>query len=92
MAFAMAELATLPQACAVVEARYSQVLSWPRAQPGWLAELTAQLYVRYPSVPVAFCDSRKLAEDFTHRFLAAATTELGAGASELDRNGSALRG
>jgi hypothetical protein len=44
-------------------------------QPGWLAELTARMHVRYPSVPITFCDSRKLAEDFTHRFLAAALTE-----------------
>lgn len=92
MMFAMAELSTLPKACVVVEARYSQILAWPRVQPGWLAELTSQLYVRYPSVPVAFCDSRKLAEDFTHRFLAAATAELGVGAPTADQDGTALAG
>jgi hypothetical protein len=35
-------------------------------------ELVAQLQVRYPSVPMVFADSRKLAEDWTHRFLGAA--------------------
>ncbi len=92
MTYAMAELSTLPKACVVVEARYSQVLSWPRVQPGWLAELTSQLYVAHPSVPVAFCDSRKLAEDFTHRFLAAAAAELGVGTTTLDHAGTVLAG
>jgi hypothetical protein len=74
MPFVMAELSALPAATVVVEARYSELLAAPRVQPGWLAELTAQLHVRYPTVPVTFCDSRTLAEDFTYRFLAAAST------------------
>jgi hypothetical protein len=76
--FALSELAGLPSAIVVVEGRYSQLLNAPRVQPGWLAELTARLHVRYPTVPTVFCDSRKLAEDFTHRFLAAAVAEHGA--------------
>lgn len=76
--FALSELAGLPNAIVVVEGRYSQLLSAPRVQPGWLVELTARLHVRYPTVPTVFCDSRKLAEDFTHRFLAAAVAEQGA--------------
>jgi hypothetical protein len=75
LAFAMADLAALPAAAVVVEARYSQLLSAPRVQPGWLAELVARMHIRHPSVPIMFCDSRKLAEDFTHRFLAAALAE-----------------
>jgi hypothetical protein len=78
LTFALAELAAVPAAAVVVEARYSQLLAAPRVQPGWLAELTAQLHVRYPTVPITFCDSRKLAEDFTYRFLAAAAAEHGA--------------
>ena len=75
LAFALAELAALPSAIVVVEARYSELLAWPRVQPGWLAELTARLHVRYSSVSPIFCDSRKLAEDFTYRFLAAAAAD-----------------
>jgi hypothetical protein len=77
LAFALAELTGLPAATVVVEARYGQLLAAPRVQPGWLAELTARLQVRYPTVPITFCDSRKLAEDFTLRFLAAATAHHG---------------
>jgi hypothetical protein len=75
LAFAMADLSRLPAATVVVEARYSELMSAQRVQPGWLAELTARLQVRYRQVPIIFCDSRKLAEDFTHRFLAAAAVE-----------------
>ena len=78
LAYAMADLAALPAAAVVVEARYSQLLDAPRVQPGWLAELVARMHIRYPSVPITFCDSRKLAEDYTHRFLAAALAEHGA--------------
>jgi ERCC4 domain len=75
LAYALAELSALPAATVVVEARYSALVNAPRVQPGWLCELVAQLQVRYPTVPVVFCDSRKLAEDYTHRFLAAALAQ-----------------
>ena len=78
LAYAMSDLAALPAAAVVVEGRYSQLLTAPHVQPGWLAELIARMHVRHPSVPITFCDSRKLAEDFTHRFLAAALAEHGA--------------
>lgn len=83
LAFALTELSALPAATVAVEARYAQLLAAPRVQPGWLAELTAQLQVRYPTVPITFCDSRKLAEDFTHRFLAAALAQHGPPVSHL---------
>lgn len=70
--YALAELASLPAAAIVVEARYGKLLDDQHAQPGWLLELVARLQVRYPAVPIVFADSRKLAEEYTHRFLAAA--------------------
>jgi len=75
LAFALADLSGLAAASVVVEARYSELMAAPRVRPGWLAELIAHLRIRYPQVPICFCDSRKLAEDFTHRFLAAAFAE-----------------
>jgi hypothetical protein len=70
--YALAELATLRAAAVVVEQRYSALLDNQRAQPGWLLELVARLQVRYPAVPIVFADSRKLAEEYTYRYLAAA--------------------
>ena len=70
--FQLSELATLPNGAVVVEERYSALLKVPRVEPGWLLEVVARLRVRYPSVPIVFTDSRKLAEEWTYRFLAAA--------------------
>jgi hypothetical protein len=72
LGFAMADLAALPAAAVVVEERYAKIAAAPRVQAGWPCELLVQLQLRYPSVPIVFADSRKLAEDWTHRFLAAA--------------------
>jgi ERCC4 domain len=70
--YALAELATLPAAAVVVEERYSALVNHEHTQPGWLLELVARLQVRYPAVPIVFADSRKLAEEYTYRYLAAA--------------------
>jgi ERCC4 domain len=70
--FAMAELASLPNAAVVVEDRYSQIFTQTRVRPAVLADTLAELHVRYPNVPVVFCETRKLAEEWTYRFLAAA--------------------
>ena len=70
--YQLAELAALPAAAVVVEQRYGALLNDPHTQPGWLLELVARLQVRYPAVPIVFADSRKLAEEYTYRYLAAA--------------------
>ena len=70
--YALAELAALPSAAVVVEERYGALLKVEHVQPGWLLELVARLQVLYPAVPIVFADSRKLAEEWTYRFLATA--------------------
>ena len=80
--FQMAELATLPLAAVVIEDRYSGVFKLAHVQPGWIADLLASLQIRYPTVPIVFCESRPLAEEWTYRFLGAA---LAASLDEPDR-------
>lgn len=75
--FVMAELSTLPAAAIVVEDRYTSLFRVEHVEPGWLPELVARLQVRYPGVPIVFCDNRKFAEEWTYRFLGAALAELG---------------
>ena len=70
--FALAELATLPRAAVVVEDRYSQVFAQDRVRPAVVADGLAELQVRYPTIPIVFCETRKLAQEWTYRFLAAA--------------------
>ena len=70
--YALADLAALAAAVVVVEQRYGALLNNEHTQPGWLLELVARLQVRYPTVPIVFADSRKLAEEYAYRYLAAA--------------------
>jgi hypothetical protein len=71
-AFAMAELATVDRAAVVVEDKWADVFRLPHVQPGFVADLLATVQVRYPAVPIAFCETRPLAEEWTFRFLGAA--------------------
>lgn len=55
----------------VIEDRYSQ-LKLDRVRPAVIADGLAELQIRWPNVPVVFCETRRLAEEWTYRFLAAA--------------------
>ncbi len=81
LGFQLTELAGVPHAAVVVEERYAALLKVPYVQPGWLCEAVTRLQVRYPAVPIVFADSRKLAEDYTYRFLAAALDHHAAAAT-----------
>jgi hypothetical protein len=72
--FALGELATLKRAAVVVEDRYSQVFTLDRVRPALVADGLAELQVRWPTIPIVFCETRKLAEEWTYRYLAAAFT------------------
>lgn len=72
LSYQLADLATHHRAALVVEERYSQIFKSEYVQPGWLADLIAQVQVRYPTVPMVFCETRPLAEEWTFRFLGAA--------------------
>ena len=41
-----------------------------------MADAIAECQIRFPSVPIVFCDTRKLAQEWTYRFLAAARVGL----------------
>lgn len=78
--YLLAELAALPRAAVVVEDRYGAVFKLEHVQPGFVADLLGALAVRYPAVPVVFCDTRPLAQEWAYRFLGAAVAELTPGA------------
>jgi hypothetical protein len=85
--FALGELATLPRAAVVVEDRYSQVFSLERVRPSLVADGLAELQVRWPTIPIVFCDNRKLAEEWIYRYLAAARAWAETEAPALARMG-----
>jgi hypothetical protein len=69
--YVLAELATLARAAVVVENRYSDLLRLPHVSTSFVSELLAAVQVRYPGVPIVFCETRPLAEEWTFRFLGA---------------------
>lgn len=87
LAFALGQLAALPRAAVVVEDRYSRIFAGTWVRPAVVADGLAELQVRWPTVPVVFCDNRKLAEEWTYRYLAAAQLWAQAESSALARMG-----
>jgi len=70
--YALGDLAALPRAAIVVEDRWSQLFKSTYAKPATVADALAELQVRWPTVPLVYCETRPLAEEWTYRFLAAA--------------------
>jgi ERCC4 domain len=85
--FALGELATLPRAAIVVEERYSQIFKLDRVRPATVADGLAELQIRWPGIPIAFCETRALAEEWTYRYLAAAHAWADAEPAAIDRVG-----
>ena len=83
--YLLADLASLDRAAVAVEDRYSQVFKLDRVRPAVIADALAEATVRYPMVPIVFCETRPLAQEWTYRFLSAAAAEhhRTAGAGEL---------
>lgn len=86
--YQMTELASVPRAAVVVEERYSKALAHEFVRASVLADGLAELQVAFPTVPIMFCETRKLAQEWAYRFLAAAyvAREVDAfGATEVAR-------
>jgi hypothetical protein len=70
--YLLAALAELPHAAVVVEDRYSAIFKLTFVRPAVVAEGLAEAQVRYPTVPIMFCETRPLAQEWAYRFLGAA--------------------
>ncbi len=75
MRYLLAALADLPRAAVVVEDKYSRVFALERVRPAVVADGLAECHARFPSVPILFCETRALAQEWTYRFLAASVQE-----------------
>jgi ERCC4 domain len=80
--YALADMASLPRAAVVVEDRYSNLFKLEHTKPGFVTEILAALSIRYPTVPIHFCETRPLAEEWTYRFLGAALANAQATTAE----------
>jgi hypothetical protein len=70
--YALGDLAALPRAAVVVEDRYSALFKQRHARPAAVADALAEYQVRWPTIPIVFCETRPLAEEWIYRYLAAA--------------------
>ena len=75
LTYQLAGLAGLRRAAVVVEASYSKLFTREYVSGAALAEAAAEAQVRFPTVPIVFCDNRKLAEEWVDRWLGAALHE-----------------
>lgn len=72
--YQLTDLAALPRAAVVVEDRYSRLFTLEHARPAVVLDGLAELQVTFANVPITFCETRKLAQEFIYRYLAAAHT------------------
>jgi hypothetical protein len=80
---ALGELAIARRAAIVVEDRWADVFRLAYVAPAMVAEMLAAAQVRYPNVPIVFCENRQLAQEWTYRFLGAAAAYAGEEAIDL---------
>ena len=85
--YALGELAALPRAAVVVEDRYSEIFKQDRVRPALVADGIAECQVRWPNIPIVFCETRGLAEEWTYRYLAAAHTWASTEPAAVERIG-----
>jgi hypothetical protein len=84
LTYALAELAALPRAAVAVEDRYSRLFKLTHVTGGKAAESLAEAQARFPSVPIVFCETRPLAQEWTYRWLGACLAELAAASHTND--------
>ncbi|CAJ1499412.1 ERCC4 domain-containing protein [[Mycobacterium] kokjensenii] len=75
--YQLTELSALPRAAVVVEDRYSEVFTLTFGNPAKVADGLAEVQISFPTVPIVFCQTRKLAQEYTYRYLAAAHSWFG---------------
>jgi hypothetical protein len=76
LTYALAELTALPRAALVVEDRYSRLFKLEHTPGARVAEALAEAQARFPAVPIVFCETRPLAQEWTYRWLGACLSEL----------------
>lgn len=80
----LGELATARRSAIVVEDRWADVFRLTHVAPSMVAEMLAAAQVRYPNVPIVFCENRQLAQEWAYRFLGAAAAFADEEATDLE--------
>src|SRR5450759_4246777 len=64
--YALGELSALLRAAVVVEDHYGQIFAVEHVRGGVVADGLAELQIRWAMMPIVFCQTRKLAEEWTY--------------------------
>ena len=75
MTYVLADLASLPRGAVVVEGGYSRIFKLTHAPGATVAEALAEAQARFPSVPIVFCETRALAQEWLYRWFGACLRE-----------------
>jgi hypothetical protein len=76
------ELEQVPHRAMAVEARLSDLMKPEKTTPygpDFVMKCLAAIQARHPGLPITFCDNRKIAQEWTLRFLAAAWQQVADG-------------
>ncbi|HWD08999.1 MAG TPA: ERCC4 domain-containing protein [Actinomycetota bacterium] len=76
LAFQVQKLSEVASGAVVVESNYADLFRSEHVSGAWLADMLVRLQLRYPEVPIVFAGSRRLAEDWTFRFLRSASEDV----------------
>lgn len=74
--FAMADLCGSPVAAVAVEGAFSALLRHEFTSAGFVTDALVRLQIRYPSIQIHFLETKKLAQEWTYRYLGAAYDEI----------------
>lgn len=75
MSYLLSDLTALPRAAVVVEEGYAKLFRQQQGRGSTAAEAVAEAQARFPSIPIVFCETRALAQEWIYRWLGACLTE-----------------
>lgn len=75
LTYLMADLAEQPRAAVIVDAGYSALFKLEHVSSSAVADAVAEAQARFPSVPIVFCDTRGLAQEWLYRWFGACLHE-----------------
>ncbi|NDK90586.1 hypothetical protein GYA93_13495 [Gordonia desulfuricans] len=75
LTYLLADLARQPRAAVVVDSGYSALFKLEHVSASAVADAVAEAQARFPAVPIVFCETRPLAQEWLYRWFGACLDE-----------------
>ncbi|GED99096.1 ERCC4 domain-containing protein [Gordonia crocea] len=75
LTYLMADLANQPRGAVIVDSGYSALFKLEHVNASSVADSVAEAQARFPSVPIVFCENRKMAQEWLYRWFGACLHE-----------------